>query len=154
MVVLLIMKVQRHPYHHDQHQQRHKFLLALVVTLALFSKNGVNAFVAHHHEKPIKGAGRLQPQQPLTRTTPLYAAAQSPKENKKKITRKKKAAVDPEPAEPTTIPKPSKNEEPVSVIRKQDLIAAVAASTGMTKSNCELCLNAMIDTIVEVRAST
>ena len=40
---------------------------------------------------------------------------------------------------------------PVTTKRKVDLIAAVATSTGMTKSDCETCINALLDTIVEVR---
>ena len=40
--------------------------------------------------------------------------------------------------------------EPVITKRKPDLIAAVAASTGLSKSDCETCVNALLETIVEV----
>lgn len=42
--------------------------------------------------------------------------------------------------------------EPVITKRKGDLIAAVASSTGLSKSDCESCVNALLDTIVEVRS--
>ena len=45
----------------------------------------------------------------------------------------------------------SSSKEPVTTKRKADLIAAVAKSTGMTKSECETCVNTLLDTIVEVR---
>lgn len=40
--------------------------------------------------------------------------------------------------------------EPVVTKRKPYLIAAVAASTGLSKSDCETCVNALLETIVEV----
>ena len=90
--------------------------------LSLLSAPSVTAFVTSNGPK---GSRRL---------SPLAAAAP-----KKAATKK---------AAPKAASKVVK--EVVITKRKNDLVASVVESTGLTKAECESCVNAMLETIVQV----
>lgn len=55
-------------------------------------------------------------------------------------------------AKKSTTKKAKKATDGVITKRKNDIVASVVESTGMTKVDCETCVAAVLDTIVEVRS--
>ena len=117
---------------------------ALSVTVKSLSVSVLPTSRTSHPHVPTSSSFSHQ----LKRSTSLFADAASDSSTKKKKKTSKKAVA----AELSQDKKKSSDveDEPV-VVRKSDIISALAAKTGRTKADSEAALSAVLDVISEVR---